>query len=169
MTGCGATATAARWRATPPARASPSCATCCCATWPTPRPPRRRRRRRRRAACWPGWRGFPGVSLRAVVVEGRVRKADDLLALLADAGRNGVLGPETILVVPHLEPSWAVLFPRVGGVVAGIGGELSHASILLREAGKPALVNCTGIFRQVQNGDRLRLDGKRGLAILLVK
>jgi phosphoenolpyruvate-protein kinase (PTS system EI component) len=55
-----------------------------------------------------------------------------------------------------------VVFPRVGGVVAEIGGELSHASILLREAGRPAIVNCGGIYRQVQTGDRLRLDGALG-------
>jgi pyruvate,water dikinase len=94
------------------------------------------------------------------VVEGRAVKADDLLSLLATAGRSpGLLGPDAILVVAALEPSWAVVFPRVGGVVAEIGGELSHASILLREARRPALVNCAGIFRAVATGDRLRLDG----------
>ncbi len=61
-------------------------------------------------------------------------KADDLVSLL---GRPGDLGPDVILVVPALEPSWAVVFPRVAGVVAEIGGELSHASILLREAVAP--------------------------------
>jgi pyruvate,water dikinase len=115
-------------------------------------------------------RTFSGISLGAAIVEGRVLKAKDLMTLLAEvASAPHVLGSDTILVVPALEPSWAVLFPRVAGVVADVGGELSHASILLREAGKPALVNCTGIFRQVQSGDRLRLDGKRGLAILLIK
>jgi pyruvate,water dikinase len=66
-------------------------------------------------------------------------------------------------VVPTLEPSWAVLFPRVAGVVAEVGGELSHASILLREAGRPAVVNVTGIWAAVRTGDRLRLDGRRGV------
>ena len=82
-------------------------------------------------------------------------------------GIIGGLGPESILVVPALEPSWAVVFPRVAGVVAEVGGELSHASILLREARKPAVVNCLGIFRQVKTGDRLRLDGARSLVELL--
>jgi phosphoenolpyruvate-protein kinase (PTS system EI component) len=59
------------------------------------------------------------------------------------------------------------VFPRVGGVVAEIGGELSHASILLREAGRPAVVNCAGIFRAVATGDRLRLDGARGIVEIL--
>jgi pyruvate,water dikinase len=110
-----------------------------------------------------GRRVFPGVALRPLVVEGTVRKADDLLALLAD----GALGPDTILVVPHLEPSWAVLFPRVGGVVSEIGGELSHASILLREAGKPAIVNAGGIWHEVSDGDRVRLDGVKGVVEVL--
>jgi pyruvate,water dikinase len=93
-------------------------------------------------------------------VEGRAVKAEGLLALLSEAGRSpDLLGPDAILVVAALEPSWAVVFPRVGGVVAEIGGELSHASILLREAGWPAVVDCTGIFRAVATGDRLRLDG----------
>ena len=107
-----------------------------------------------------GRRIFPGIALGPAVVEGRAVKADDLVALL---GRHGELGPDAILVVPALEPSWAVVFPRVGGVVAEIGGELSHASILLREARRPAVVNCAGIWRAVSTGDRLRLDGARSV------
>jgi rifampicin phosphotransferase len=107
-----------------------------------------------------GRRTFPGISLGPAVVEGRAVKADDLISLL---GRPGELGPDAILVVPALEPSWAVVFPRVAGVVAEIGGELSHASILLREAGRPAIVNCAGIYRAISPGDRLRLDGGRGV------
>ncbi|MDQ2687714.1 MAG: PEP-utilizing enzyme, partial [Armatimonadota bacterium] len=89
-----------------------------------------------------------------------VVKADDLVTLLTQNRLNA----ETILVVPSLEPSWAVVFPRVGGVIAEIGGELSHASILLREARKPALVNCTGIWEGVKTGDRLRLNGTQSRA-----
>ena len=107
-----------------------------------------------------GRRIFPGISLGPAIVEGRAVKADDLVSLLA---RPGDLGPDAILVVPALEPSWAVVFPRVAGVVAEIGGELSHASILLREAGRPAIVNCAGIYRAIAQGDRLRLDGRRGV------
>jgi phosphohistidine swiveling domain-containing protein len=107
-----------------------------------------------------GRRIFPGISLGPRGVEGRAVKADDLVSLLAHPGE---LGPDAILVVPALEPSWAVVFPRVAGVVAEIGGELSHASILLREAGRPAIVNCAGIYRAISSGDRLRLDGGRGV------
>jgi pyruvate,water dikinase len=119
-----------------------------------------------------GRRVFPGIALVPAVVEGRAVKADDLLSLLmqsggASAGEEPILGPDAILVVSALEPSWAVVFPRVLGVVAEIGGELSHASILLREAGRPAVVNCAGIFREVRTGDRLRVDGARALVEIL--
>jgi phosphohistidine swiveling domain-containing protein len=114
---------------------------------------------------------FPGIALVPAVVEGRAVKADDLTSLLmssgGSAGEPPLLGSDAILVVPALEPSWAVVFPRVLGVVAEIGGELSHASILLREAGRPAVVNCAGIFREVRTGDRLRLDGPRALVEIL--
>ncbi|HMC88413.1 MAG TPA: PEP-utilizing enzyme [Gemmataceae bacterium] len=111
---------------------------------------------------------FLGIALNAAVIEGRVLKAEELPALLAQlVSSPHLLGPDTILVVPCLEPCWAVVFPRVAGVIADVGGELSHASILLRECRKPALVNCTGIYRQVRTGDRVRLDGKGGVAIVL--
>lgn len=119
-----------------------------------------------------GRRVFPGIALVPAVVEGRAVKAEDLTSLLMQSGgaypgEKPLLGPDAILVVAALEPSWAVVFPRVLGVVAEIGGELSHASILLREAGRPSVVNCAGIFREVRTGDRLRVDGARALVEIL--
>jgi pyruvate,water dikinase len=111
---------------------------------------------------------FPGIALFDGEFTGRAVPADDLLVPLAAARADpGLLGPDAVLVAPQLEPAWAVLFPRVGAVVAAAGGELSHASILLREARKPALVNAAGVFRAVRAGDRLRLDGRRGVVEIL--
>lgn len=104
---------------------------------------------------------FPGIALTPKDAAGRVVKAADLVALLRREAEKAVLGPDAILVVPTLEPSWAVVFPRVGGVVAELGGELSHASILLREAGRPAIVNCHRIFAHVADGDMIRLDSAK--------
>ena len=107
-------------------------------------------------------RVFRGIALADAPFEGRVRRADDLVALLTSERGASTLTPETVLVVPALEPSWAVVFGRVGAVVTELGGELSHASILLREARKPAIVNCAGIWNAVRDGERIRLDGRRG-------
>ena len=109
-------------------------------------------------------RTFRGIGLGGAVVEGRAVKARDLLALLDDvAAGRARLGPDAILIVTALEPSWAVVFGRVGGVVAEIGGELSHASILLREARRPAVVNCAGVWDGVPAGATVRLDAAHGL------
>ncbi len=113
-------------------------------------------------------RTFAGIALSPAVMEGRVVKAESLLELLARSNADPtLLSGDTILVVPCLEPSWAIVFPRVGGVAAEIGGELSHAAILLREARRPAIVNCAGLFASVKEGDRIRLDGLLQCAALL--
>lgn len=121
----------------------------------------------RASAAAAGQRLFPGIALSPAVVEGTALKVRDLTDLLAASGRGGGIAPDSILIVAALEPSWAVVFPRVRGVVAEIGGELSHASILLREAKKPAIVNCKDVFRAVETGDRVRLDGARAVVEIL--
>jgi pyruvate,water dikinase len=71
-----------------------------------------------------------------------------------------------VLIAETLEPSWAVLFPRFVAVVAELGGELSHAAILLREAGITAVVNAHGAFAGISDGDRVRVDPERGEVLI---
>jgi phosphohistidine swiveling domain-containing protein len=103
---------------------------------------------------------FAGIGLGCGTVAGTAVRAEALTAFLD--GRRAL--PESpILVAPSLEPSWAVVFPRFAAVVADLGGELSHAAILLREAGIPAVVNARGAFAALADGDRIRVDARRGL------
>ena len=44
-----------------------------------------------------------------------------------------------------------------------LGGPLSHAAIVARELGVPSVVNVSGVTRAVRTGDRLRIDGDRGV------
>ncbi|HYW49989.1 MAG TPA: PEP-utilizing enzyme [Gemmatimonadaceae bacterium] len=69
---------------------------------------------------------------------------------------------DTILIVPAVDAAWALLFRRVAGVVVETGGELSHASIILRELGVPSVTNVRAILGDVQTGDPLWLDAARG-------
>jgi phosphohistidine swiveling domain-containing protein len=97
---------------------------------------------------------FRGIGLGLQVVTGTAVKGVDLKSLL-----EGPDLPEMpVLVAETLEPSWAVVFPRFAAVVVDLGGELSHASILLREAEIPAVVNARGAYRAIQNGDRVTVD-----------
>lgn len=69
---------------------------------------------------------------------------------------------ETILVAPAVDAAWALLFRRVGGVLVETGGELSHASIILRELAVPSVTNLRGILGDLRTGDLLTLDASRG-------
>jgi phosphohistidine swiveling domain-containing protein len=67
-----------------------------------------------------------------------------------------------IVVLSAIEPSVTPLFPVVGGVIAEIGGVLSHAAILAREYSLPAVVNVKDATRRLRDGDRMQLNGATG-------
>ena len=58
---------------------------------------------------------------------------------------------------------WTPLFPRAGAVVTDIGGSLSHAAIVARELGIPAVVGCGDATIRLKTGDRVLVDGRRGV------
>ena len=70
--------------------------------------------------------------------------------------------PGEILVCGSADVGWAPLFLVAGGVVTDLGGPLSHASIVLREYGVPAVVNVKVGTRRIANGDRITVDADRG-------
>ena len=74
----------------------------------------------------------------------------------------GWLPQDTILIVPVVDAEWALLFRRVAGVVVETGGELTQASIILRELGVPSVTNVPGITSDLRTGDPLQLDAARG-------
>jgi phosphohistidine swiveling domain-containing protein len=67
-----------------------------------------------------------------------------------------------IVVFPTIEPTLTPVFPLVGGLIAEMGGLLSHAAILAREYGLPAVVNVRDATRRLRDGDRVEIDGTTG-------
>ena len=67
-----------------------------------------------------------------------------------------------IVVSPAIEPTLTPLFPLAGGMIAEMGGLLSHAAILAREHGLPAVVSVPDATRRLHDGDRVELDGTTG-------
>ena len=67
-----------------------------------------------------------------------------------------------ILVARYLHPDWTPAFPRAGGIVAEVGGWLSHAAIVAREYNVPTIVGARGALDRIETGDTLRLhsDGR---------
>jgi pyruvate,water dikinase len=71
-----------------------------------------------------------------------------------------------ILVVSVIDPGMAPLFGVAAGLVAEMGGTLSHGAIIAREYGLPAVANVAGITARLKEGDWISLDAERGEIIV---
>ena len=71
-----------------------------------------------------------------------------------------------ILVVSVIDPGMAPLFGVAAGLVAEMGGTLSHGAIIAREYGLPTVANVPGITTRLKEGDRVSLDAERGEIIV---
>jgi phosphohistidine swiveling domain-containing protein len=71
-----------------------------------------------------------------------------------------------ILVVSVIDPGMAPLFGVAAGLVAEMGGTLSHGAIIAREYGLPTVANVPGIATRLKEGDRISLDAERGTIIV---
>ena len=68
-----------------------------------------------------------------------------------------------VLVAVQTDIAWTLLFPRVSAVVTDVGAPLSHAAIVARELGIPAVVGCGNATQRLKTGDRVRVDGAKGV------
>ncbi|MBD2456142.1 phosphoenolpyruvate synthase [Nostoc sp. FACHB-87] len=80
---------------------------------------------------------------------------------------NSLQKPEQIpegvvLVVPTIAPDWLALMQKVVAIVTVQGGLTSHAAILSRELGIPAVVSAKDATVLIQTGEKLLVDGDRG-------
>jgi pyruvate,water dikinase len=106
------------------------------------------------ASTLTGFAASPGV------VEGTARVVLDLQQL-------GELEPGEILVAPVTSPSWTPVFGKIAAAVSDIGGIMSHAAIVSREYGLPAVVGTGTATTRIRTGDRLRVDGNTGTVTVL--
>jgi phosphohistidine swiveling domain-containing protein len=101
--------------------------------------------------------GFPGA---IGIVEGIVRRLDK-----PEDGH--CLQPGEILVTFTTNVGWTPLFPRLAAIVTDVGAPLSHAAIVARELGIPAVVGCGNATARLRTGDRVRVDGSAGTVAIL--
>jgi pyruvate,water dikinase len=72
-----------------------------------------------------------------------------------------------ILVCPVTAPSWGPVFGKIKAAVSDIGGTMSHAAIVAREYGLPAVVGCGSATSRIKTGQHIRVDGNRGIVRIL--
>jgi phosphohistidine swiveling domain-containing protein len=105
-------------------------------------------------AALTGFAGSPGV------VEGTAR-------VILDVRDIGRLEEGEILVAPVTSPSWTPVFGKVAAAVSDIGGIMSHAAIVAREYGMPAVVGTGSATARIKTGDQVRVDGGAGVVTIL--
>jgi pyruvate,water dikinase len=94
------------------------------------------------------------------VVEGTAR-------VVKSVDEIGRLRKGDILVCQITNPSWAPVFQNISAAVSDIGGSMSHAAIVAREYGLPAVVGTGTATQKIKDGQRIRVDGGRGVVTLL--
>jgi pyruvate,water dikinase len=96
-----------------------------------------------------------GLGCSPGVVRGPVRVVTDPTKV--DPGHGA------ILVAEHTDPGWIMVFPSSRGVLVERGSLLSHAAIVARELGIPAVVSLPGLTAWLKDGDTVEMDGSTGL------
>jgi pyruvate,water dikinase len=101
-----------------------------------------------------GYAASPGV------VEGPAR-------VVRSIDEIGTVQAGEVLVCSVTAPSWGPVFPKIAAAVSDIGGMMSHAAIVAREYGLPAVVGTGNATSAIKTGDRLRVDGDNGTVTIL--
>jgi len=99
-----------------------------------------------------GTSGSPGVA------QGPAR-------IVHDISEFGKLQAGDVLVAPVTNPAWTPLFQRAAAVVVDTGGAASHAAIVAREYGVPAVMGTMNGTKELNDGQWIQVDGSRGLVL----
>ncbi|MGI8794833.1 MAG: PEP-utilizing enzyme [Acidimicrobiales bacterium] len=75
--------------------------------------------------------------------------------------------PGDVLVVPSTSEAFTAMLHLVIGIVTDHGSFVSHAAIIAREMGIPAVVGTVDGSRRIPDGARIRLDGATGEVTIL--
>ena len=96
-----------------------------------------------------------GLPISSGYAEGRAR-------LIRSATDFTTVQAGDILVVSVIDPGLAPVFGLAGGLIAEMGGVLSHGAIIAREYGIPAVANVAGITGLLHDSDRVSVDANTG-------
>ncbi len=101
-----------------------------------------------------------GFASSAGIAEGKAR----VLKLLEEIV---TMEPGEIMVVGNTNPAWAPVFSKIKAAVTDIGGITSHAAIVCREYGLPAVTGTGTATSVIKTGDIIRVDGDRGVVTIV--
>jgi pyruvate,water dikinase len=101
-----------------------------------------------------------GIGASSGVIRGKAR-------IVRDETEFGRLRRGEILVCRYTNPAWTPLFTIATGVVTECGGAASHAAIVAREYGIPAVLGALGATERITDGQEILVDGTEGRVTLV--
>jgi pyruvate,water dikinase len=114
----------------------------------------------KRAGNFMGPPGVPGELRGLPGSRGKVTGPARIVRTLEEATK---LTRGDILVAPTTQPSWTPFFAIAAAVVTGVGGILSHAAVVAREYGIPAVLGVSGVLEALHDGQLVEVDGDAGV------
>ena len=91
---------------------------------------------------------------------------DGIARVITSLDEQHLVKEGEILITQFTDPGWTPLLGRVKGVATEVGGILSHAAVIGREYGIPAVLNIPNLTKKVQTGDQIHIDGTHGKVII---
>jgi pyruvate,water dikinase len=122
----------------------------------------------------------PMFDPRLLTMESRVQREENVLLsgtsgspgmargpakIVHDISEFGKLKAGDVLIAPVTNPAWTPLFQRAVAVVVDTGGAASHAAIVAREYGIPAVMGTINGTKELEEGQWIQVDGSRGLVL----
>ena len=101
-----------------------------------------------------------GMAASPGIAEGRAR-------VIVHADELGLVQEGEILVATITAPSWGPVFGKIRATVTDIGGMMSHAAIVCREYGLPAVTGTGNGSTSITTGQLIRVDGNSGRVEIL--
>ena len=93
-----------------------------------------------------------GQAVGRKVVSGKVLVLDSLI------GFNREIAADEIIVTTNTSPDWDPILKNALAIITEVGGRTSHASIVARELGVPAIVGCTDAKSILKTGDQITVS-----------
>lgn len=116
-------------------------------------------------ANWLGKGDVPEGTLKGMAASPGV--AEGPARVISSADQLSEVQDGEILVAPVTAPSWGPIFGKIRATVTDIGGMMSHAAIVCREYGMPAVTGTGTASVEIRTGMRVRVDGHHGTVTIL--
>jgi pyruvate,water dikinase len=118
--------------------------------------------------------GFPEKLTRAKAEKGQVTGLaaspgviEGIAKVVMSIDEFDEVNPGDIMVCQMTNPAWTPLFAVIAGIVTDAGGVVSHPAVMAREFGIPAVIGTSVATLKIKTGDRIRVDGTKGLVEIL--